>query len=82
MYLLDTAQDRSISNVLFLLTRPEALSIRSKLEEFLRPKDTGSGRELRIPSEDHKKEITIVLYDPKNLEGLTERHRKLVQKDT
>ncbi|MEN6307507.1 MAG: hypothetical protein ABFD91_07100 [Anaerohalosphaeraceae bacterium] len=78
MIILDEKIDKSISRLTLLLQQSEAEELRDSLESILKGK---SGDHEHVPSEDYKKEITVALYEPSNIDGFNDRVQKLIRKD-
>ncbi len=79
MRILDLDSNRKLHNIILYLTMSEAMELRSKMDSIIeRP---GADNHEHIPSEDYQKEITICIYDEKNLEGFDERSKKLILED-
>jgi hypothetical protein len=78
MRILDEQSDRKLDTVTLFLTREEALQLRSDLDHLLaKPKLNHT----HLSSEDYKKEITVCIYDEKDLVGFHPRSTKLIKED-
>jgi hypothetical protein len=62
--ILDDESDRKLDNVSIFLTKEEAVQLRSYLIQLL---DNPKLQQCHLSSTDYQKEITICLYDEKNL---------------
>ena len=78
MRLLDGDSDKSIDEVFIYLTKLEAKELVDSLESLLTDQ---LGSHNHISSSDHKKEITVCIYDEKFIEGFSERSKKLIIED-
>lgn len=78
MRILNDETNRKLNNVSLFLTKEEALQLRSYLNQLL---DNPKLQHAHLSSEDYQKEITICLYDAKNLNTLHARAKKLIEED-
>jgi hypothetical protein len=76
--ILDDESDRKLDNVSIFLTKEEAVQLRGYLNQLL---DDSKLQHCHLSSKDYQKEITICLYDEKNLESLNQRSIKLIKED-
>jgi hypothetical protein len=78
MRILDEKRDNSVDRATILLTRSEAQELRDSLDLLLRD---GKGQHAHVPDEDFKKEITIAIYTPENLDEFNQRYQKLIKEN-
>lgn len=78
MRLLNQDDDKLLHRVLILLTQPEALELRDSLDSLL---ENSVERHEHISSEDYRKELTVCIYDPNNLESFDDRSRRVIVND-
>lgn len=78
MRILDEEKDVPLNRVILYLTQQEALEMKDALEQLLRSE---SREHEHVPSDDWNKEITLCTYDPKRLDDLSERSKKLIWND-
>ena len=78
MRLLNQDDDKPLHRVLVFLTKTEALELRDSIDVLL---EDSAGRHEHISSEDYRKEITVCIYDPINLESFDNRSRTLTVND-
>ena len=78
MRILDEDTDRSITTIVLYLERSEAEELRDSLNLLL---EDSSQRHEHVSSEDNRREVTVCIYDPDNLEGLNERSKTLIQSE-
>ena len=79
MRMLDLDDDKKLNRLILYLTKSEAKELRTSLDYII--EDPKQHHHEHIPSEDYQKEITICIYDEKNLEGFDERSKKLILED-
>jgi len=80
MRISDDATDKKLDKVTLFLTESEALQLEDYLKQFLKkPKD--KGYHFHLSSEDYQKEITVCIYNPKNISTLHHRAQKLILED-
>ena len=78
MRILDDEADKKLDNISLFLTKEEAVQLRGYLNQLLEnPKLQHS----HLSSADCQKEITVCLYDEKNLENFNQRSIKLIKED-
>lgn len=77
MRILDEDNDRGLDSATIYLSIDEALQLRSALDSVIRDPSLHH----HINDEDFKKEITICIYDEKNLKHFDERSKKLILHD-
>ena len=65
--ILDDEADKKLDNISLFLTKEEAVQLRGYLNQLL---DNPKLQHSHLSSADCKKEITLCLYDEKNLENL------------
>ena len=78
MRILDDDTDRSIQTIILYLTKSEAEELRDSLNLLL---EDSSPRHEHVSSEDHRRELTVCIYDSNSLESFDERSRKLIQSE-
>ena len=78
MRILDEESDKKLDNVSIFLNKEEAVQLRCYLNQLL---DNPKLQHSHLSSSDYQKEITICLYDEKNLENFNERSIKLIRED-
>lgn len=78
MRILDDESDKKLDNVSIFLTKEEAVQLRGYLDQLL---DNPKLQHSHMSSSDYQKEITICLYDEKNLDSLNQRSIKLIRED-
>jgi hypothetical protein len=79
MRILNQTDDKSIDEVLLLLTIDEAEELRDKLERLLMQKNENDHS--HINDINNSKEITISLYRQDKISGFNERIQKLIIDD-
>ena len=75
MRILDEVTDQSLSAIAIYLTTSEAEELRDSLEQLLK---NWESRHEHVSSSDYKRQITVCIYDPENLEGFDERSKRLI----
>jgi hypothetical protein len=79
MRILDQNNDKSLDNILLLLTIDEAKELRDDLVRLLMQKtDNDHGH---INDISYSKEITVSLYEQNKIKGFNDRIRKLIVDD-
>ena len=78
MRILDEESNKKLDCVSVFLTKTEAIQLRGYLNQLL---SNPTMQHAHLLSEDFQKEITICLYDIKNLEGFNTRSIKLINED-
>lgn len=78
MRILDDKSDKKLDNASIFLTKEEAVQLRGYLNQLL---DNPKLQHCHLSSADYQKEITICLYDEKNLGNLNQRSIKLIKED-
>jgi hypothetical protein len=76
MYILDNISDTSLNNVTLYLTYLEASELKDSLEDLLKKPLVNHAH---ISDENFLKEITVCVYDVKNLKGFDERSINLIK---
>jgi hypothetical protein len=76
--ILDDESDRKLDSVSIFLTKEEATQLRGYLNQLL---DNPALQHSHLSSVDCQKEITVCLYDEKNLDNLNQRSIKLIKED-
>lgn len=80
MRISDDVSDKKLDRITIFLTESEALQLESYLKQFLE-KPKGKGFHFHLSSEDYEKEITVCIYDQKNINALHSRAQKLIHDD-
>ena len=78
MRILDDDSDNKLDTISIFLTKEEAVQLRGYLNQLL---DKPKLQHAHLSSKDYKKEITVCIYDEKDLEGFHPRSIKLIEKD-
>lgn len=78
MRILDDESDKKLDTVSIFLTQEEAVQLRGYLNQLL---DNPKLQHSHLSSSDYQKEITLCLYDEKNLENFNQRSIKLIRED-
>lgn len=79
MRILDNDTDKKIDNITLCLTRAEASELKDTLEDLLK---SSKGNHGHVTDYESNKEITLCIYDQKNLdESFPERIKKLITED-
>lgn len=78
MRILNDESDKKLDNISIFLTKEEIVQLRGYLNQLL---DNPKLQHCHLSSADYQKEITICLYDEKNLENLNQRSIKLIKED-
>ncbi|MCP5504356.1 MAG: hypothetical protein H7A41_04300 [Chlamydiales bacterium] len=78
MRILDDGSDKKLDTISVFLTKEEAIQLRGYLSQLI---DKPKLQHAHLSSGDYKKEVTICIYDEKNLEGFHPRSIKLIEKD-
>ncbi len=79
MRILNEDSNKSMQNVLLLLTVQEASELRDDLERLISQKIFNDHS--HINDSDYEHELTIALYNPDNIEEFNERTKKLISHD-
>jgi hypothetical protein len=79
MRILDEENDRRLNHVTIFLTKAEAIELQACVKNIL--SEPASHHE-HLPDREHKKEITVCIYDENKLDGFSERARKLINEDS
>jgi len=78
MRILDQDSDKPLNEVILYLTHAEAVELRDSLNSLL---DKLSNDHAHISDENYQRELTVCIYDIKNLFGFNERSKKLILHD-
>ncbi|QVL57765.1 MAG: hypothetical protein KFB93_01435 [Simkaniaceae bacterium] len=78
MRILNDDSNEKLNNVSFFLTKQEAIQLHSDLQALIADP---SKQHTHISSDDYQKEITVCIYDEKDLSGLHERVKNLILED-
>jgi hypothetical protein len=76
--ILDNDADKKLDTISIFLTKEEAVQLRGYLNQLI---DKPKLQHAHLSSEDCKKEITVCIYDKKNLECFHPRSVQLIEKD-
>lgn len=79
MKILDQNNDKSLDNILLLLTIEEAKEFRDQLERLLMEKAINDHGHINDLS--YSKEITVGLYEQGKIDGFNDRIKKLILDD-
>lgn len=79
MRILNQDSDKSIQEILLLLTKSEASELRDELERLL--SSNQSDNHGHINDTEYQKEITVAIYDDSNLNGFDDRSKRLIIED-
>ena len=78
MRLLDDDADRKLDRVTLFLTLDEPNGLKDSLEGLIqRP----NGNHAHVSTRDFRKEITVSVYDENQLDGLSERSKRLIREE-
>ena len=78
MRILDLNADKALESVILYLTHAEAQELKDTLDDLLKnPLNNHS----HVSDEQYQKELTICVYDVKNLEGFNARSKNLILHD-
>ncbi len=75
--MLDTKSDKSIKNMVILLTDEELNELRDSIDNIL---NNGSTHE-HVMSVDGRWQLTVAIYDAKLAEKMSERFRNLIEEN-
>ena len=75
MKILDSEKKEKLKNIILYLTKEEAIELRDSIEELI---ESDSHQHTHIPSEDYKNEITVCIYNIKNLKGFDEDSKRII----
>ena len=75
MRIYDSDDDKTIDNVTLYLTVDEARELHDDLAGLI---DRPAGNHAHINSSDYQKEITMCIYDAKNLDSFDEKTKKIL----
>lgn len=78
MKILDEDSNKKLDLVSIFLTKEEAIQLRGYLTQLIEHPEL---QHAHLSSQDYQKEITICLYDPKNLDSFHPRAIKLIKED-
>lgn len=78
MKILDEDNDKKVDNATIFITAQEAKQIYSYLGTLI---EKPANQHFHLSSEDYQEELTICIYDEKDLSGLHERAKKLIEED-
>ena len=78
MRILDDEADKKLDSIGIFLTREEAIQLRAYLNQLL---DNPKLQHAHLSANDYQKEVTVCLYDEKNLSNFDERSKKLILND-
>lgn len=80
MRISDDATNKNLDGITLFLTEAEAIQLKNYLEQFLK-KSKDKGEHFHLSSDDYQKEITVCIYNPKNISTLHPRAQKLILED-
>lgn len=78
MRILDLDTDKKLENVTLYLTYSEALELRDSLNDLIKKP---LNNHVHVSEECYQRELTVCIYDTKNLEGFNERSKTLILHD-
>ena len=78
MRILDEDSNNSFNRVVLYLTKFEASELRDSLNNII---NNPEGSHEHIPSCDYKKELSICIYDDKNIGDFNKRSQELIKDD-
>ena len=78
MRILDNESDKKLDDIAIFLNMEEAIQLRGYLNQLL---DNPKLQHAHLSSADYQKEITICLYNEKDLQGFHPRAIKLIKED-
>jgi len=78
MRILNDDSNEKLDTVSFFLTKQEAVQLHSDLEALIADP---TKQHTHISSDDYQKEITVCIYDEKDLSGFHERAKTLILED-
>jgi hypothetical protein len=76
--ILNDESDKKLDSVSVFLTKEEAVQLKGYLNQLL---DNPKLQHSHLSSSDYTKEITICLYDEKNLKNFDQRSIRLIKED-
>jgi hypothetical protein len=76
--ILNNESDEKLDAISIFLTNAEAVQLRGYLNQLIEKPEL---QHSHLSSEDYKKEITVCIYDEKDLKGFHPRSIKLIEKD-
>lgn len=79
MLILDEISDQHLEKVILYLTYSEAIELRDSLNEII---ENPSNNHAHVFDEKMQKEITMCIYDIKNLKGFNKRSVDLILNDS
>ncbi len=79
MRILDADHDKALKNVIIYLQPEEAKELMNDLAELVEANDLK--KHAHVNDLEYKHELTVVLYNENNLNGLNDRSRKLIEQD-
>ncbi len=78
MRILDNESDKKLNDISIFLSNEEVIQLRGYLNQLL---ENPQLQHQHLSSDDYQKEITICLYDEKNLNHFDQRSIKLIKED-
>ncbi len=79
MYILDDESNKKLNCITIILTKSEIQQMLGYAKQLL--ENFPSSDHYHLSSEDYQKEITICMYDPKNIGNFNPRIQKLIRED-
>lgn len=79
MRILNQNTDKSLQDILLLLTKSEALELRDELERLLSSNQKDNHG--HINDIEYQREITVAIYDDSNKNGFDDRTKRLIIED-
>jgi hypothetical protein len=79
MRILDNTNDKSLSDIMLLLTIDEAKELRDAIETLLLQQNKNDHS--HINDFDSSKELTVSLYEQSQIDGFNERIQLLIKQD-
>lgn len=76
MRMLDSEKETAIDNLILYLKKNEALELRDSLNQLLEKENYTM--HIHVSETTFQREITVLLYDEKELNSLNERSKKLI----
>ncbi|MEH6939348.1 hypothetical protein V7056_16110 [Bacillus sp. JJ664] len=79
MRILDTENDKSLKDLILYLTKEEAIELKDDLEGLIII--IGNKEHVHLNHSEYKRELTITLYNTKDLSHFDDRSKKLINED-
>lgn len=81
MRICDDVSDKKLDRITLFLNEEEVLKLESYLKDYIEKYKEKKDFHFHISSEDYKKELTVCIYNPDNIEMLHPRAQKLIRDD-